>query len=59
MSFVAALARRSPKRGSASRLSLAPERSTDSTSSMTFARRGLGSVSLRLPFFLERPGSPP
>ena len=53
MSFDAAFARSSSRRGSASRLSFGPARSMDSTSSMTLTRRGRGRVSLRLPFFFR------
>lgn len=51
MSFEAASASLSSKRGISPRRDFASIRSTDSTSSIALTSRGLGSVSLRLPFF--------
>lgn len=51
MPFEAASASLSSKRGISPRRDFASIRSTDSTSSIALTSRGLGSVSLRLPFF--------
>ena len=54
ISFDTAFVRFLSNCGSASRLSLVFELSIDLTSSMTLTRRGRGSISLRLSFFLEQ-----